>query len=246
MLLRPLMLDLFCGAGGASKGFDEAGFDVVGVDHKPQPRYPYLFCQMDAIEALKVLINGGSLEFLDKEAQQNQYIGKGSYIWLREIAAIHTSPPCQGYSSTKALSKGNYPKLIEPVRLLLTQTKKPYIIENVCGSPLYRAVMLCGSMFELNVWRHRLFECPFPVRQPTCNHIEYPCPIDVTGTGGLQKTPRKKPGGGISRKPRNIKEAREAMGNNWMTRMELNQSIPWAYTKYVGTELMRILCPGSE
>lgn len=137
---RPLLLDLFCGAGGAAMGYHRAGFDVIGVDLNPQPRYPFEFHQCDALEWLSY--------------EQN------------EFDAIHASPPCQRYT---ALAKGNnanvddYPDLIAPTRELLQETGLPYVIENVPSAPLRYPITLCGEMFGLSVIRHRLFESNLPL-----------------------------------------------------------------------------------
>jgi DNA (cytosine-5)-methyltransferase 1 len=151
--VRPRLLDLFCGAGGAAVGYHRPGFDVVGVDIKPQSNYPFEFHQADALE-----------------------------FPLEGFNAIHASPPCQGYSQLAAMHPGReYPLLIEPTRELLLSTGLPYVIENVEGAPLPRhpqldgtwGFWLCGSMFGLGVTRgflrrHRLFETNFPVVQPQC------------------------------------------------------------------------------
>lgn len=130
---RPRLLDLFCGAGGAAMGYYRAGFDVVGVDSKYQPRYPFKFIQADAMEYLA--------------AHGHEY------------DAIHASPPCQEYSRAKQLHPDiQYPDLVEPVRKLLVKTGKPYVIENVPGAPLETPMILKGSMFGLKVKRDRLFE----------------------------------------------------------------------------------------
>ena len=130
------LLDLFCGAGGAAVGYHRAGFDdITGVDIKPMPRYPFEFVQGDALE---YVIEHGA-----------------------EFDVIHASPPCQAYSvETPIKYKHTHPDLIEPTRKALEKVGKPYIIENVSGarSKLYRSVMLCGTMFGLNIWRHRYFE----------------------------------------------------------------------------------------
>lgn len=234
-MIRPLMLDLFCGAGGASKGYDEAGFDVVGVDHKPQPRYPYLFCQMDAMEALERLLAGKKLVFRQKD--------EARIIYLQSISAIHASPPCQAYSVATP-DKSKHPDLIGPVRELLKKTGKPYVIENVPGAPLCGYITLCGLMFDLKVFRHRWFECNWRIQNmPHISHKGKAIGegyFSVCGnSGGWTKWGKKKVRKG------NIKECRDAMGIDWMTRKEIVQAVPPAYTKYIGTELMRIVCPGS-
>jgi DNA (cytosine-5)-methyltransferase 1 len=213
--MRPRLLDLFCGAGGAAMGYHRAGFEVVGVDINPQPHYPVEFHQGDAMTFLE------------------------SMFIYHDFDAIHASPPCQAYSTLHGLA-GEYPQLIEPVRKLLVSLGLPYVIENVVGAPLVNPIRLCGSSFGLRVWRHRLFEMTrAPVLVPACSHYHHPLPLDVTGTGGPSSKPRKKPGGGVSRKPANLKEAGEAMGIDWMARRELSEAIPPAYTEWIGGLLIQ-------
>lgn len=141
---RPRLLDLFCCAGGAAKGYHDAGFDVVGVDIEPQPDYPYEFHQADALTV--------SLDGFD---------------------AIHASPPCQSFTAYRRKGHGvgdGYPDLIEPIRTRLERSGLPYVIENVAGAPLRNAVMLCGSSFGLDVRRHRYFESNAPLTAPPCDH----------------------------------------------------------------------------
>lgn len=135
----PILLDLFCKAGGCSAGYVRAGFEVVGVDIEPQPHYPFEFVQ------------AGALEYL-------------ATADLSRFAAISASPPCQAYSKARKLQGNKHPMLIEDVRELLKATGLPYVIENVQGAPLADdAILLVGSMFGLRTMRPRLFECSFPV-----------------------------------------------------------------------------------
>jgi DNA (cytosine-5)-methyltransferase 1 len=141
--MKPRLLDLFCGAGGAGVGYHRAGFDVVGVDLYPQPRYPFEFHQADALHYL-------------------------AEHW-REFDAVHASPPCQRFSAMSACRPGlaaDYPDLVAPVRELLKLTGLPYVIENVPGSPLLNPITLCGQMVGLDLYRHRLFESNVHLWQP--------------------------------------------------------------------------------
>lgn len=154
-----VLLDLFCSSGGAAMGYYHAGFDVVGVDNKPQPRYPFEFHQADAFEFLR---EHGC-----------------------EFDVIHASPPCQRYSNaTPPERRANHPDLIAATRDALVATGKPFVIENVAGARrlLHNPVMLCGSMFGLPIWRHRYFEMNIDVcvLTPPCNHSF--APILITGT----------------------------------------------------------------
>lgn len=215
---RPRLLDLFCGAGGAARGYQRAGFYVVGVDIDDQPNFPFPFVQRDAREALHAVLAGELV-----------------------VDALHASPPCQGYSTLKGFTTTEYPKLIGEVRELLEDTGLPWVIENVEGARSYmrRPIRLCGSSFGLRVWRHRLFETSFPVWMvPPCSHALHPEPIDVTGTGGPSSKPRTDPGGGLSRKPKNLADAQDAMGIDWMTRPELAEAIPPAMTEWIGQRLL--------
>ena len=205
---KPKALDLFCCAGGAAMGLHNAGFDVMGIDIEPQRHYPFEFIQADA---LKPPVDITTFDF----------------IWA--------SPPCQAYSSLKGLADKERPRLIPIVRQMLKSSGVPWVIENVVGADLINPIRLCGSSFGLGVWRHRLFEMSDPpVLVPPCSHSLCPKPIDVTGTGGPFNGVRKSPGGGISRKPRNLEHARTVMGIDWMTRAELSQAIPPAYSEFIG------------
>lgn len=224
-MTRPRILDLFCGAGGAAMGYHRAGFDVVGVDIEYQPHYPFEFYQADALEVL---------------ACWGEHDGR-CWAEIDIIHAIHASPPCQHYSVTSSLHDSEHPDLYATTRELLKGAGVPYVIENVIGAPYDSGVVLCGSMFGLNVRRHRNFETSFLVMQPEHRHAEFPEPIDVTGTGSRRIGERPDGGGGNSRKPRNLDEAREAMGIDWMNRRELSQAIPPDYTEHVGAQLIQHL-----
>ena len=149
----PRLPDLFCGAGGAGKGYMEAGFTVYGIDIEPQPDYPGAFHQGDAISALSTLIGGGALTFVWPD-------GRIERLTLADLAAIHASPPCQASTVlTKGTNKGmEYLNLIPATRALLALLSVPTVIENVQGSDLRRDLTLCGEMFDLGVIRHRYFE----------------------------------------------------------------------------------------
>ena len=143
MTLRAL--DLFCGAGGASMGLHRAGFDVIGVDHRPQPRYPFVFVQGDALRPP---------------------------VRLEDFDLIWASPPCQAYIRSGTVNKDRAPRLIKPVRAMLKAAGAPFVIENVPGAPIRPDVRLCGSQFGLAVRRHRAFETSwraFSLMAP-CDH----------------------------------------------------------------------------
>jgi DNA (cytosine-5)-methyltransferase 1 len=212
---KPRLLDLFCCAGGAATGYSRAGFEVVGIDLNPQPRYPFAFIQTDALA-------------LDRD-------------FLAEFDVIHASPPCQSYSDL-AKRNGNadaWPRLVEPVREMLVKTGLPYVIENVDGAPLLDPIVLCGTMFKgLRVLRHRLFEMNFPVLVPP--HGRHP----VVHTFDKRKSQFGKTdemrdfvsvtGGGNC----TVAAASDAMGINWMTKNELNEAIPPVYTQFIGEQLL--------
>ena len=214
--MRPLLLDLFCGAGGAGMGYYQAGFDVVGVDINPQPNYPRTFFQGDALTWLA-------------DARRRKAYAPG-------VVAIHASPPCQRYS---AMSKcrpdlaEKYPDLVDETRELLEATGLPYVIENVPGSPLREPVMLCGSMFGYELYRHRLFESNVPLVAP-------PHPAHVKPAS---KAGHWRPGTvmSVSGHVSPIKLAREVMGIDWCTRDELAEAIPPYYTEYIGAQLIQAL-----
>jgi len=198
------LLDLFCGAGGAAMGYHRAGFEVVGVDHLPQPHYPFEFHQADAM----------------------------TYP-LDGFDAIHASPPCQAYSVLNAFIRRDYPELIEPVRQRAEGL--PLVIENVVGAPLREPLLLCGQMFGLRLFRHRLFELPFFALQPGHTHGRWRAPRRGKGNVVPQEGEVWSPTGHMADWP----NAARAMGICWMgKRQEVAEAIPPAYTYYVGCKLM--------
>lgn len=220
---RPRLLDLFCGAGGAAMGYSRAGFDVVGVDIKPQPHYPFDFIQADAIEYLSETGAAG-FDF------------------------IHASPPCQAYSIMRNLSwlRGReYWDSIPPTKAALAAIAKPYVLENVVGAPL-EGVMLCGQMFDLNwpdgrpIYRHRLFESSVFMLAPA--HPKHYRTIQV----GYQLRSRARIGAGVSPEMRLVTSGRtridgSVVGIDWMTALEMSQAIPPAMTEWIGARLMETL-----
>lgn len=225
--MRPLLLDLFCGAGGASRGYHDAGFDVVGVDLAAQPRYPYAFVRADALEYLAGL-------------------GSDPSIDGRRVDAIHASPPCQRYSTMTARhgsgQVATHPDLVAPTRIRIHATGRPYVMENVPRAPLLEPVTLCGSMFELGLRpdrpvylkRHRLFESNVWLWPPgPCAHRG--TALAVYGHAGGSST--RDPGAAFG----TTEEWSRAMGVDWMTGAELAEAIPPAYTRWIGATLLAAL-----
>lgn len=200
-------------------GYHRAGFDVVGVDIAPQPRYPFTFVQAHA------------LEYLDGFTDPNHTIADA-------FDAIHASPPCQRYSFITAVhgaqTVNEHPDLIQPVRSRLVATGLPFVIENVPGAPLNAWLLLCGSMFSLEVRRHRLFEGAVPMMAPsTCNHSESAVPVyGHTGAGANRGRERERG------RSNGVADWRRAMGIDWMGVDELAEAIPPAYTEWIGRHLL--------
>lgn len=232
--MRPRLLDLFCGAGGVAVGYHRAGFDVVGVDIKPQKNYPFEFHQADCLDVLASYVDGGEW-----------------FYTLPSLAAIHASPPCQRYSAITRVHgrSAEHPDLVAPTRNLLIATGLPYVFENVEGAPLLNVITLCGSMFGLGAqcidgqWRqlrrHRLFEGEVPVLLSPCQHSGEP--IGVYGHGGNRHNTAKSGKGHNRGYMGNKQERMQAMGIDWMTGAELSQAIPPAYTEFIGRRLMEVL-----
>ena len=219
------LLDLFCGAGGAAKGYRLAGFrEIIGVDNVPQPNYPFEFILADWEEPLSVLPG----------------------LWERDgyMYVVHASPPCQRYSQmTKKWGRSeNHPDLVAAVRERIAEVgPAAYVIENVSRAPLIDPVMLCGSMFDLRAGgyglrRHRLFESNFPLASPgSCRHEGQALPVYGHAGGRSKRDGLRFPG---------TDAWREGMGISWMTGRELAEAIPPAFTRWVGRQILEALNVG--
>lgn len=223
MSRRPLLLDLYCGAGGAGHGYHLAGFDVIGVDLYPQPRYPYRFIRYDAVEFCR------------------RY-GAGYDV-------IHASPPCKVHTTLKAFSGPQWTNMIPATRAALHSTRRPWIMENVPGAPLRSPVVLCGSSFDLGVRRHRLFETTLPLTGAPCDHRGqaarspgYPVKRYHSGRPVVTVSPVVGVfGRGQGLGPGEIELWKRAMGIGWMTRDEMREAIPPAYTQWLGEQAIAVI-----
>lgn len=201
-------LDLFCGAGGATKGLQMAGYHVTGVDINPQPRY----C---------------GDRFIQCDVMDWKCLGAGyDFIWA--------SPPCQPFTVLgKREDLSGYPDLIEPVRSRLLRSGRPWVIENVPGATLRVDLMLCANTFGLRSYRHRIFECSFGIGAPV--HKPHLVRVNRRGENRLKHW---KNGGHITITGDVGRYCgKEAMGIDWMTGNELSQAIPPAYAKYIANYL---------
>ncbi|WP_223772970.1 SAM-dependent methyltransferase [Streptomyces sp. 135] len=207
---KPVHLDLFCCQGGASAGYERAGFTVLGVDLDPQPRYPYAFVQADAVE---FLLRYGHL-----------------------FDSVSASPPCQAFTLAQRIQANEHPDFITPTRKLLTELGRPWVIENVPGAPLELPVVLCGAMFGLHTYRHRLFETGggFTFRAP--EHPEH--------TAKTVKMGRPLRDGDFYHAVGHftgVAYVRRDLDMPWATRDGLRECIPPAYSAFIGAYLLHHL-----
>lgn len=223
VMSRPRLLDLFCGAGGASMGYHRAGFDVVGVDRDSHPDYPFEFIQADALEV------AADLSF------------------MRSFGVRAASPPCQARTtmSNRYRGKGgptdDHPRLIGPVRELLLAAGGPYVIENVVGArdEMRDPILLHGGMFGLQVHRPRLFESNVFLLG-----FGAPAPKNPIGVYGRHHDGRRlwtRADGTSQYCARTLAEGQAAMGIDWMAWNDLTEAIPPAYTEFLGGQLFDVL-----
>ena len=211
------ILDAFCCAGGG-RGYWSAGFEVVGVDIKHQPNYPFEFIQGDAVEFIRE--HGHKFD------------------------AVHASPPCQADCTLNLgtnQGKFDHPQLIPETRKALERSGRPYVIENPPGkAPMRRDLMLCGEMFGLAVIRHRNFELGgWMTASPL--HPRHRGKVAGWNHGKWQDGPYFAVYGNGGGKG-SVKQWQDAMGINWTTeRKELAEAIPPAYTQYIGQKLIETL-----
>jgi len=202
------ILDLFCCEGGGGMGYHKAGFDVVGVDIKPQPRYPF-----------EILI-GEALQIV-KERRD-------------EFDAFHASPPCQAFTRARKLQGNTHVNLIDVTREALKATGKPYVIENVPGAPLHNPVVLCGLMFGLNFYRHRLFETN--VALSAVQH-----PPHTASLAKMGRPPKEHEVLQFVGHFSGVERGRREMQTPWMSQYGMSQAIPPAYTEWIGHQIINAL-----
>lgn len=211
-------LDLFCGAGGASMGLHRAGFDIVGVDIEPQPNYPFRFVQADALNPP---------------------------FDLSEFDLIWASPPCQFFTQMRASWRARgvndgYVDLLNPTKEMLRSCGVEWIIENVVGAgrEMVGAKSLHGGMFGLRVHRPRLFLTSFLVLTPEAPIVQKPVGVYDRRPRGTMHYRTRLNGNGKGRSKmriaRTLEEGQEAMGIDWMEWGELKESIPPAYSEFLG------------
>jgi DNA (cytosine-5)-methyltransferase 1 len=216
--MRPRLLDLFCGAGGAAVGYHRAGFDVIGVDIKPQPRYPFKFHEADAL----------------------------TYP-LDGFEAIHASPPCQARTTMSNRWRGaggladQRVDLLQPMWTRLDDCTVPVVIENVLGKHIDALplpwIKLHGGMFDLGVHRPRLFWSNRLLLEPG-RPAQVADPVGVYGKHHDGRRLFTRTDGTEQRAPATLTAAHAAMGIDWMTWRELAESIPPAYTQFIGQQLL--------
>lgn len=216
------LLDLGCGAGGASWGYWLSGlFRPVGVDIAEQPDYPFMFLRMDVRE-------------LDPERIADDF------------AAIHISMPCQRWSTATKRNgtQANHPDLVSFARDLALASGLPYVMENIPAAPLVSPVLCCGSgegiVMRLasghrRLRRHRHFESNVEISAAFagcgCKRWASVPVLDVTGGGNTTK-PRVDGKGGRPSKG-TADEVRLLMGMQWATKEGCNEAIPPLYTQRV-------------
>lgn len=208
----PWMIDLFCCQGGASAGYNAAGFNILGVDLDPQSRYPFPFVQADAIEF--------------------------AWRFACHFAAAAASPPCQRYTLAQRIQNNDHPDLIKPTREALLTSGRPYVIENVPGArdELLNPVELCGTMFGLRTYRHRLFEPSPGLTLTPPAHPSHEVPLRKMGRA-LQPGDYYHAVGNFS----GVSTIRRDMGVFWMSRDGIRECIPPDYAHHLGRQLIAAL-----
>ena len=195
-------------------GLNQAGFIVRGVDKDPQPDYPFEFAQGDALDV---------------------DLSDADFVWA--------SPPCQcftTYGNRHPNLASKYEDLIEPTRDLLQKWGGPWVMENVERSPLRDPITLCGSMFGLDIRRHRLFESNIKLTAPSCDHSVWKPNRFPGGRSISQGGPRVKVRGTMEIGRWNIpfSDQKEAMGMPWVTDLrKLSEAVPPIYAKFIGTQV---------
>lgn len=253
--MKPRALDMFCCAGGTTRGLQLAGFHVTGIDIRKQPRYcGDAFVQADALNPP---------------------------FDIREFDFIWASPPCQAHTKLRFMPNARqHSDLIPETRAMLMEAGVPYAIENVEDAPLGESgnlIMLCGTMFGLQtadgsaeLWRHRLFETSFPiVLRPPCQHrsaalgvygghVRDRCRkvLTVVGHTPVDNTARSEKRRAITvtghtaqtntvrnrvRQTFTLADAKAAMGIDWMTMAGLSQAIPPAYSEFIGRHVLEYI-----
>ncbi len=261
-MARPLAIDGYCGQGGASWGLYLAGFDVIGIDKRRQPRHP-AFHKAEYAKHFRFV----EADFLE-------------YVIEKSASFIHASPPCQKFTALRHMPthRKDHPDLISATREKLAASGIPWSIENVLEAPLGASghlIVLCGTMFGLQtangaaeLRRHRLFETSFSIPlRPACQHGQTPLgvygghvrdrcrrvltvvgytPVDNGGRGkGARRsisitghTAQTNLDRNRVRQTFTNQQAREAMQAPWMSMAGLSQAIPPVYMQFIAKQFL--------
>jgi DNA (cytosine-5)-methyltransferase 1 len=206
--VRPRLLDVCCKQGGASAGYAAAGFEVYGIDRQNQPRYPYTFHRMDLRD-----LHPRTL--------------------CLDFDALHFSPPCQSHSNAQRIQGREHEDFIAECREIGDGSGLPYVIENVEGAPLRDPVTLCGAMFGLRTYRHRLWEPGGGFELPHCLHSRHLVPVAKMGRPPLDGEFIHAVGNFSG-----VELVRRDWDVPWMSRDGIREAIPPRYAEFVGRQLL--------
>ena len=164
--LRPVVVDLFAGAGGMSLGFEQAGFDVVAA------------VEIDPVHALVHRFNFPHCAVLPQSVVglTGNVIRAAAGLGQRRVAVVCGGAPCQGFSliGKRVLDDPRNALVREFLRVVVELDAPYFVFENVRGITLGEHRRVLDELVEA-------FEAAgYDVRSPwrVLNASEYGVPQD--------------------------------------------------------------------